>query len=479
MIPFNKKHFLLPLMLCFALCQEHSLRFDGNGDYVLIQDHFDLDLTQNYTLEAWIFPESFDWLCGIISKYHTPASHGYVLRLTSQSPYTGISFDETETNTGILYTGQWFHIAAVKETGQRRLYVNGTEYSLSGNPLNTSANTDPLRIGSDYGDRYFHGKIDEIRLWNIPRTETDIISTMETTLTGNEDGLVAYYSFNEGTGDTLHDNSGNSHTGIIRGNPTWADGYNLSGLSGDLNFDDVLNIYDTVILAAIMLGMEDGTDIQINTADTNQDGIIDIADLVLLIQWILDIDGHARSPVQKAKYFIQDRSVVLQTDGEIAGLQIELSHPVEIMDQKLPLSWAWKQSGRKIIAYSLDGSSLQPGTLFLLDENVKIDHFTVADWSSNSKKIHAVVIPEEFNLSSFPNPFNPVNHIAFKLESSSFIDISLFNTKGQKINTILHETKNSGPHQMQWRPSSLSSGTYFLQISDGANKQTKKVILLK
>ena len=163
MIPFNKKHFLLPLMLCFALCQEHSLRFDGNGDYVLIQDHSDLDLTQNYTLEAWIFPESFDWLCGIISKYHTPASHGYVLRLTSQSPYTGISFDEAETNTGIFYSGQWFHIAAVKETGQRRLYVNGTEYSLSGNPLNTSANTDPLRIGSDYGDRYFHGKIDEIR----------------------------------------------------------------------------------------------------------------------------------------------------------------------------------------------------------------------------------------------------------------------------------------------------------------------------
>jgi hypothetical protein len=101
MIPFNKKHFFLPLMLCFALCQEHSLRFDGNGDYVLIQDHSDLDLTQNYTLEAWIFPESFDWLCGIISKYHTPASHGYVLRLTSQSPYTGISFDEAETNTAI------------------------------------------------------------------------------------------------------------------------------------------------------------------------------------------------------------------------------------------------------------------------------------------------------------------------------------------------------------------------------------------
>ena len=110
MILFNKKHLLLFLILCFTFGQEYSLRFDGNDDYVLIQDHAELDFTNDYTLEAWVFPESFEWLAGIISKYHTPASHGYVLRLTSQSPYTGISFDETETNTGILYTGQWFHI---------------------------------------------------------------------------------------------------------------------------------------------------------------------------------------------------------------------------------------------------------------------------------------------------------------------------------------------------------------------------------
>jgi hypothetical protein len=65
----------------------------------------------------------FDWLCGIISKYHTPASHGYVLRLTSQSPYTGISFDEAETNTGILYSGQWFHIAVFVSASSKEIPV--------------------------------------------------------------------------------------------------------------------------------------------------------------------------------------------------------------------------------------------------------------------------------------------------------------------------------------------------------------------
>ena len=479
MILFNKKHLLLFLILCFTFGQEYSLRFDGNDDYVLIQDHSELDFTNDYTLEAWVFPESFEWLAGIISKYHTPASHGYVLRLTSQSPYTGISFDEVETAIGILYTGNWFHIAAVNQSGQRKLYVNGMEYPLSGNPINTSTNTDPLRIGSDYGDRYFHGKIDEIRLWNIPRTATDIISSMETTLTGNEDGLVAYYSFNEGMGDTLHDNSNNAHRGIIYGNPSWADGYNLSGLSGDLNFDDVRNIYDTVILVTIILNIETGTEIQINTADINQDNIIDIADLVLLIQMILDIDEQTRVSVQEAKYFIQDRSIVLKTYGEIAGLEIELSHPREIMDNTIPSSWAWRQSEKKIIAYSLDGTSLQPGTLFLLDDNVKINDFTVVDWQNNRKKVQAEYLPEEFFLTSFPNPFNPVNNIVFKLDSRSFIDISIFNTNGEKIYTILRETKNPGLHQIQWKPTNLSSGSYFLQISNGTNQQTKKVIFLK
>ena len=44
--------------------QDHSINFDGNNDYILISDHAGLDLTETYTLEAWIFPESFTWLAG-------------------------------------------------------------------------------------------------------------------------------------------------------------------------------------------------------------------------------------------------------------------------------------------------------------------------------------------------------------------------------------------------------------------------------
>ena len=172
--------------------QDHSLNFDGNNDYILIPDNATLDLTANYTIEAWIFPESFSWLAGIVSKYHTNAANGYMLRLTHQTPYNGLGFDERITSTGVLSSNQWYHVAAVNSNGSRKLYVNGVEYALTGSALNVSANNNPLRIGSDYGSRYFDGRIDEVRIWNIAREQDNIISTMDSVLTGSETGLVAY-----------------------------------------------------------------------------------------------------------------------------------------------------------------------------------------------------------------------------------------------------------------------------------------------
>ena len=69
-----------------------------------------------------------------------------------------------------------------------RLYVNGLEINLSGNPLNVNSNNDPIRIASDFGGRFFQGRIDEVRIWNISRSEIEINSNMEGSLSGNEDG---------------------------------------------------------------------------------------------------------------------------------------------------------------------------------------------------------------------------------------------------------------------------------------------------
>ena len=184
-----------------------ALDFDGSNDYVQIPDDNSLDLTTNYTIEAWIKPGSFSWLGGIVSKYHTYGSHGYLLRLHSDAPYTGLCFDEMYTSAGILEAGTWYHIAAVNDNGTRKLYLNGVEQTLTGTPLTVQANSDSLRIGVDYlsSARYFDGKIEEVRIWNIALDSTQLRENMYRTLTGNETGLVAYWQFNEGTGTSLFD----------------------------------------------------------------------------------------------------------------------------------------------------------------------------------------------------------------------------------------------------------------------------------
>ena len=71
-------------------------------------------------------------------------------------------------------------------------------------------------------------------------------------------GLIAYYNFNSGSGNTLYDQTSNSLNGSIMGGPQWVDGFTVSGILGDVNFDENLNIYDAVMLVAIMLGVENG-----------------------------------------------------------------------------------------------------------------------------------------------------------------------------------------------------------------------------
>jgi len=475
-------HIIIPIIffsLNLIIGQDHSINFDGNDDYILISDHTSLDLTENYTLEAWIFPESFSWLAGIISKYHTNAANGYMLRLTHQSPYTGLGFDEVVTSTGVLNSNQWYHIAAVNNGGDRSLYINGSEYTLSGTPLNVSANNNNLKIGSDYGGRFFDGRIDEVRIWDIPRTQDDIVATLDTVLSGEETGLVAYYTFDEGSGDTLFDQTNHGHDGALMGNPSWADGYTLSGLLGDINFDEVLNIYDAVMLVAIMLAHEDGTEFQLHACDTNQDGIIDIEDIVLLIQWILDIDGNLRNALSHGEYSLDNRSVVIESDGEIAGFQMELSEPVALSEIHLPSGWGWNQAGATCVAYSMDGSSLPDGFTLTLGKSGTVTHLKLAGWGREAIQAQEIPLPESFSLQVGPNPFNPGCTISFELSNAKHIELDVYNLKGQYLTSIMTGMLQPGNHQFYWVPSNVSSGAYFIRVSDGKNSQFAKILYLK
>ena len=105
----------------------------------------------------------------------------------------------------------WFHCAATYDGTTLKIYVDGklsaAEKMEEG--LQTTGTTFCLskNVGADGG--YFNGRIDEVRVWNYARTQEQIREFQEGELTGNEDGLVAYYNFNEGV-------AGGDNTGITK-----------------------------------------------------------------------------------------------------------------------------------------------------------------------------------------------------------------------------------------------------------------------
>ncbi len=131
-----------------------------------------------------------------------------------------------------LRDGQWHHIAFVRDktVGKFYLYIDGVsehEESSAGSDIVFSAFH---RIGGDNrtSPPYFHGVIDDMRVWDIARSQIQIQDNIYNTLQGNESGLVGYWPFDENAGTTASDKTANNNNGTLTNGPTWGNSDVLS-----------------------------------------------------------------------------------------------------------------------------------------------------------------------------------------------------------------------------------------------------------
>ena len=206
-----------------------ALDFDGVDDNVVVSDTASLDLSSTGTLEAWIHVNSFLDDGGIIHKGDNSDSSdaAYELKLGTTGANTTLVFTVYDTS-GTPYsvssvttidTHKWYHVAAVWDSSvpSMTLYINGIS-DATGNTAAARATTGNLHIGSRFtgGGDPFSGDIDEVRIWNIARTESEIRDDMCRKLAGNESGLVAYFRFDKSdTSTSCPDFTGNGNTGTM------------------------------------------------------------------------------------------------------------------------------------------------------------------------------------------------------------------------------------------------------------------------
>jgi hypothetical protein len=90
-------------------------------------------------------------------------------------------------------------------------------------------------------------------------------------------------------------------------------------------------------------------------------------------------------------------------------------------------------------------------------------------------------IPSEFSLEqNYPNPFNPTTNISWQLPYASHVTITLHNTLGEEVETLLDEYQEAGIHSTLFIVNStLPSGVYFYRMQAGDFMMSRKMILLK
>ena len=88
--------------------------------------------------------------------------------------------------------------------------------------------------------------------------------------------------------------------------------------------------------------------------------------------------------------------------------------------------------------------------------------------------------PAQFALEqNYPNPFNPSTTIRYGLRARSNVRLTMFNSVGQEVATLVNEIQEEGYHDLQFNGSRLASGVYFYRIQAGDYLATKKLLLMK
>lgn len=186
-----------------------------------------LNLTDAMTIEAWIKPDGWGegpnyigtifqkpsiWLF-IVKQHSTANDSSLILQLRHA---TGVSHAFAETGSIVL--NEWSHIAVSYDGSSNAVHmtINGhpQEVSYISTPVGPIRNnaSESIYVGSVAGGIMgFMGTMDELRIWNVARSQAELEQYMGSYLEGHQPGLQAYWPMNEGGGNIINDMSGNGH----------------------------------------------------------------------------------------------------------------------------------------------------------------------------------------------------------------------------------------------------------------------------
>lgn len=267
----------------FPICPTGSaLEFDGQNDYVAIGNLGDFPLIGS--IQFWMKPDD-------IANYRNPFTTDFAganagIRFEEESSgrfVTVIATGPSGNDPGIheyvssgLHVGTWYHVALVWDSSSNNVkgYLDGVEkFNENHTDIWPTALQD-IQIGrgySNHSSRHWKGTVDEVAIYNRALSAEEIWVSMHTKLNGSEPNLVAYWSFDEGEGQTAGDLSPYANDGTLGStdgeddsDPEWVKSYAPVGICRCVVVDikpgscpNPLNLKSKGVLTVAILGSED------------------------------------------------------------------------------------------------------------------------------------------------------------------------------------------------------------------------------
>ncbi len=203
----------------FTTEPENALSFDGGtSEYVDLPD-INEDWSSGFTFEAWVYMDATRATVPVIFAMGNGGSqtlniggiaNNRNLRIGSQEGgFLDINYNDP------FDLDAWTHIAVtIASNGATVVYKNGGQLTTGTLNAVSTINRSDIYIGYNvYGEYFYDGDIDEVRLWNDVRTSGEIyrnhFESYETL--HNSGNLVAYWDFNQSLGDVVRDKKGGYH----------------------------------------------------------------------------------------------------------------------------------------------------------------------------------------------------------------------------------------------------------------------------
>eukprot|EP00923_Selenidium_pygospionis_P030111 GHVN01053492.1.p1 GENE.GHVN01053492.1~~GHVN01053492.1.p1 ORF type:complete len:2376 (+),score=398.90 GHVN01053492.1:854-7981(+) len=201
---------------------ESCIHFDGKTCASLEMGSKNFALNE-YTVELWVCaddvkhrPES-----GLFATSNTDKSKTLQIHIDGDNNYR-IHHSDCSEVIGEVIPNQWTHLAVSYDGERLTGYVDGVA-KMELKKKDMKVQVDVIKLGTNRpASEFFHGKIDEVRVWNYERSPQFVREDSTRRLIGDESGLRALYRFDEGSGRTINDQSENGNTlKITKGEPRW------------------------------------------------------------------------------------------------------------------------------------------------------------------------------------------------------------------------------------------------------------------